>query len=129
MGEKKYTLRELQADDFFIITTILGKIGVGEFKNLFTPELINVAAAAVLDGDQSLQETVGYNVFFDAAGIILNNMEPCKHDVYRFVSDLTGIPAEKVGKLPITTFFEIIMNIVKKEEFRDFFGAALRLLA
>lgn len=129
MGEKKYTLRELQADDFFTITTILGKIGVGEFKNLFTPELINVAAAAVLDGDQSLQETVGYNVFFDAAGIILNNMEPRKHDVYRFVSDLTGIPAEKVGKLPITTFFEIIMNIVKKEEFRDFFGAALRLLA
>ena len=51
MGEKKYTLRELQADDFFTITTILGKIGVGEFKNLFTPELINVAAAAVLDGD------------------------------------------------------------------------------
>lgn len=129
MGEKKYTLRELQADDFFTITTILGKIGVGEFKTLFTPELINVAAEAVLDGDQSLQETVGYNVFFDAAGIILNNMEPCKNDVYRFVSDLTCIPAEKVGKLPITTFFEIIMNIVKKEEFRDFFGAALRLLA
>lgn len=128
---KSYTLRNLTADDVFPMFQIINKIGFKEFKNCFNSADVQEVITKSMNGGAPGKDalvSIGVTVGIDIASVIIANMERCKLDLYSLLAGLSGLTAAEVGKLPMVTFFEMIVDVIKKDEFKDFFGVVSRLL-
>ena len=123
--EKKYTLRKLEAKDIAPMASILSKIGLKEVKNCFSPD--DMKAIAGGDGSIEAVGVVGVSVAFEIAGVILSNYERCQNDVFSFLASLSGMDIKQIESLPLGTFTEMVFDVVKKEEFKDFMKVVSKL--
>lgn len=125
---KAFELRDLTADDMFPMFQIISKIGIKEFKSCFESDAIKGAIAKVAEGDdKSDLAAVGMMVGLDIAGILMANIGKAKEDIYGLLSGLSGMSRNEIAKLPMAVFVEMIIAVVKKEEFKDFFQAVTKL--
>lgn len=135
--EKTYELRNLEADDLFIVINIINKIGIKEFKACFESEEVKSAVLnmAKKTDDSTDAETddgadvvsIGVSVAFDIAAILLANIGKCKNDIYALLAHLSGMKEKEIAKLPVKTFTSMVVDLVQKEEFADFFQDAVKL--
>ena len=127
---KAYELRNLTADDMFPMFQIISKIGIKEFKSCFESESIRKMMADMSSGAASsdeLKASVGVAVALDIASVILSNIGNCKDDIYLLLSQLSGMKAKDIAKLPMATFMGMIIDVIKKKEFTDFFQDVVKL--
>ena len=130
--EQKYELRGLKACDFFLVTRILSKIGVKEFKTCFENEDIKAAIMNVMDNQEggeiadSAVASIGVSVVLDIASVVLERMEDCEKDIYKLLSRLSGLKETEIADLPMADFGEMVMTVIKHEDFRDFFTAVIK---
>lgn len=122
---KNYELRALCSKDVFPMSKIIGKIGVNEFKTCFESEAVKEAIA---NGGKDIDmNAIGFTVFLDIANIIIMHLPSCEEDIYNLLSSLSGLSKQDIEELPIATFAEMIVDVIKKDEFKDFFKVALKL--
>lgn len=122
---KAYTLRKLTADDLFPMFQIISKIGIKEFKNCFdNPEMIK---AFKQEGNFDV-EALGINIAFDMVGVLMANLPVAKDSIYTFLAGVSGMTKQDIATLSPATFAEMIIDVVRKEEFHDFFVAVKKLL-
>lgn len=139
--DKTYELRGLEADDLFIMVNIISKIGLKEFKGCFESDEVKAAIKTMFerkknaDDDSKKAETdddsfvsVGISVALDIAVILMANIGKCKNDIYALLANLSGMKEKEIAKLPIKTFTGMVYDLVKKEEFADFFLDAVKFL-
>ena len=118
MEAKHYELRRLSSKDIFPMAKIISKIGVKEFSAAFNG--VDVTAGNVA--------AVGFTVFMDIAGIIFENLNSCEKEIYSFLSDLSGVGVKDLQELSIADFAQMVIDLVQKEEFKDFFKVVSKLL-
>lgn len=123
--EKAYTLRALEAKDVFLMSKIIGNTGIKEFKNSLDSD--EIKALTNSPDDNEAAASVGAAVFLDMAEIVLRNLSKCEEDVYTFLGDLSGMNARCIKSLPMNTFVEMIIDVIQKEEFKDFIKVVSRL--
>lgn len=130
--EQKYELRALKASDFFLVTRILSKIGVKEFKACLESNEIKAAIKKMRDDqeggelDHSAVASIGMTVVFDIASVVLERMENCEKDIYRLLANLSGLKETEIADLPMADFGEMVISVIKHEGFRDFFTAVIK---
>lgn len=122
VSEKKYELRALNATDIFAFVAIIKKIGIKNFKNCFSTEDIKNLKEA-----KGNEEEIGMAVVIEVADVIISNLQECENEMYNFLSRLSGLKIATIKELPPATFMDMIVDIIKKPEFDDFFKAASRL--
>ena len=124
----KFELRNLTADDIFPMFKIISKIGIREFKSCFdTPEVKKAVANIASGGADADLNAVGVTVAIDIAGLLIGHLPDCKDDIYFFLAQLSGMTKDEIAALPMATFIDMIVAVVKKEEFKDFFQAVAKL--
>lgn len=126
---KAYNLRNLTADDMFPMFQIISKIGVKEFKRCFESDEVMKAVSGMASGEKDNADltAVGITIAFDLAGVIMSNLPNCKNDIYLLLSQLSGMTTKEIASLPMVTFVEMIMDVIRKDEFKDFFQAVSKL--
>lgn len=125
---KAYELRTLCADDVFPMFKIISKIGIKEFKSCFESEDVKEAIKSATNGDKQADlEVIGIGVALEIASVIMANIPQAKEDIYLFLAQVSGMSKDDIRNLPISTFTEMIIDVVKKEEFKDFFGVVSKL--
>lgn len=146
MSEKLYELRPLKAMDLFPMFKIINKIGIREFKSCFQSSEVKSAIKKLTgegaaagegkdrnaereSGNGNLLESVGATVLFDIVGIIISNLPQAEADIYLLLSQISGLKRNEIAELPIDIFAGMIVDVVKKPEFGDFFTAASRLFS
>ena len=130
MENKTYTLRKLKADDMFLMFGILSKIGFRELGDCFGSADAKEAMKKAFEGGEGQEqqlETVGVAVAFDMADIVLRNLSKCKAEIYALLSALSGMTAAEIAALDMGTFTSMIVDVLRKDEFPDFFTAVKRL--
>lgn len=115
--EKSYELRPLVASDMGAICKIITAIGIRQFKECFKVE----------DFQNGNVERVGFGVIFDIAGIIISNIPKAEEEIQAFLASLTGMKVADIKKLPLADYGEMIMDVVMKEDFQDFFKRVMKL--
>lgn len=115
--EKKYELRSLQAGDVFPMFTIISKIGVKEFKGCFESDDVKTLIAG--EGKASAN-VIGAKVMFDIASVVISHIAFAEQDIYSFLSGLSGMTKDEIKSLGMVTFAEMIIDVFKKDEFKDF---------
>lgn len=122
---KAYALRKLEAKDIAPMASILSKIGIREVKSCFSPD--DMKAIAGSECSMEAIGAVGVSVALEIADVILRNYERCQYDIFRFLSSLSGIDVEQIESMPIDTFTEMVIDVVKKDEFKDFMKVVSKL--
>ena len=118
---KNYDLRPLVASDMGAICKIITAIGIREFKKCFNVEDFK-------DAKEINVEALGFSVMFDIAGIVIENIPKAEGEIQYFIASVTGMKLPEVKKMPFADYGELIIDIVTKEEFRDFFKRVVKLL-
>ena len=137
MVETTFELRELKSSDIFPMFKIMGKIGFKDLKDKLTPERVKELTSMFKQNDSEEQKEgsdaeeqmmyIGFNVIFEVVEIIMNNLPACEQDIYAFLAGLSGMKTKEIANLPLATFTEMIVEVLKKEEFKDFFKVVSRL--
>ena len=121
---KNYELRSLTSDDIFPMFQIISKIGIREFKFCFeSPDV----KAAIAKSEGTDLNSVGLAVMLDIGGTVLANVPKAKDDIYLLLSQLSGLTKQEIGALPMATFAQMVIDVIRKDEFKDFFQVVSRL--
>ena len=115
--ENKYELRPLIASDMGAICKIITAIGIRQFKECFHIEDFKDANA----------EKIGFEVFVDIAGIIISNIPNAEKEIQNFVASVVGMKPADIAKMPFADYGELIIAVVTKDDFKDFFGRVMKL--
>jgi hypothetical protein len=103
-------IRELKAKDVKTLAHILGKLKSSSVSELYM----------ILEGKMSDPLRVGLSVFRIVAADLTD-------DIYAWLADLIGKKPEELDDMPFGTPAEIIKELVKRGDFKDFFGQAARV--
>ena len=129
---KPYTFRTLGGSDVFLMFRIIGKIGVKEFNACFENDGIKHLVAGMM-GEKALQKdeasvSVTYiSVILEVADVLFNNIAKCENEVFQMLSQTSNLTVAQVKKLPFAQFTEMVIDFIKKEEFRDFIKVVSKL--
>lgn len=130
MSEVTYTLRSLQGADIFPMSAIIKKIGVKEFKNAFQDEEIKDLVKSINSGEISKDAAAnqaGMAVILNIVDVVLGNLPRAEKDIYKFLASLSGMKPDEVAALPMATFTGMVIDVIQKDEFKDFIKVVSRL--
>lgn len=128
----EFELRTLKSDDLFPMFGILSKIGFKDLKEIITPEKIKDMKSMISQGDEADENSdttmiLGASVVMEIVSIIMKNLPSCKDEIYKFLSGVSGMTVKEIGNLDMVTFTEMIVAVVQKQEFKDFFKVVSKL--
>ena len=125
----EYEMRNLQATDIFSVVKILNGIGLNNVKEAIDFEEINNIRKGMTEGNADvITSQVGLKVVMSVATIILENLPKVENDLYTFVGSVIGVKAKDVAKMDMGEFMDVLITIIQKEEFKDFFKRASKLI-
>lgn len=123
---KLYTFRELCATDVAPMCAIIGKIGISNFTKCFnSDELLDLFDKK--QGAKNLTNLAGLTVVFEMANTIVSNVPKCEKEIFDLLASVSGLKVNEIKAFGLATFTEMIIDFVKKEEFKDFFKVVSKL--
>jgi len=134
--EKPYTFRKLSSPDVFPMFKIISLIGVNEFTSCFEKDAIQKMVNSLLkkkDGSEeetdkeSFTKVVGITLTLDIVNIILSNLPKCETYIYQLLSQTSNLSVDEIKELDFAMFFEMVIDFIKKEEFKDFIKVVSKL--
>jgi len=129
---KPYTFRTLGGADVFLMFRIIGKIGVKEFNACFENDGIKHLVAAMMGEKLAKEETDSVSVTYiavilEVADVIFKNIPKCENEIFQMLSQTSNLSVDQVKELDFATFTEMVIDFIKKEEFRDFIKVVSKL--
>lgn len=130
---KPYEFRLLGAPDIFLMSKIISKIGINEFKACFEGDAIKILIQnATMEkkekGDDSNIISVGAGVFLEIANVILGNLPKCEQEIYQMLSQTSNLTVKEItAPGNAAMFLEMVIDFIRKEEFRDFIKVVSKL--
>ena len=125
----EYEMRNLQATDIFSVVKILNGIGLNNIKEAINvDEINNIRKGMTEDNVDVISSQVGVKVVMSIATVILENLPKVENDLYTFVGSVIGVKAKDVAKMDMGEFMDVLITIIQKEEFKDFFKRASKLI-
>ena len=125
----EYNMRNLQATDIFSVVKILNGIGLKNIKESIDFEEINkIRKGMTEDNADAVTSQVGVNVVMSIATVILENLPNVESDLYNFIGSVMDMKAKEVSKMDMGDFMDVLITIIQKEEFKDFFKRASKLI-
>ena len=120
--EKVYTFRKLEATDVFLMFKILGKIGINEFAECFGKDSVQKMFSTLTSEKAvaNFTQTMGIAITLEVVNIVLGNLPKCEQEIFQMLSNTSNLTVDQVKKLDFPTFTGMVIDFVKKDEFKDF---------
>lgn len=122
-----YELKPLTSKDMFPMFKILSAIGIKEFKSCFESDEVKKIASAAAKGEEVDAGAVGMMVMIDIASLIISKIPSCEDELYSFLAGISNLNRKELEKLGMVEFTEMIVEVIKKPEFKDFIGVVSKL--
>ena len=125
----EHNMRNLQATDIFSVVKILNGIGLKNIKESIDFEEINKIRKGMTEKNADvISSQVGLNIVMSVATVIVENLPKIENDLYSFIGSVIGIKTKDVAKMDMGEFMDVLISIIQKEEFKDFFKRASKLI-
>lgn len=150
--EKPYTFRKLSSPDVFPMFRIIGKIGLKEFTAAIDKDVLKELIAEFTaentpetpdtpeneEGAENTPENKAANIFgsfavngatviLGIADVIFSKLPNCENDIYQLLSQTSNLSFKEVQALDFATFAEMVIDFIKKDEFKDFIKVVSKL--
>lgn len=112
---------------------ILSKIGFQDLKQVMDVDKIESFMDAVHNSDKVKEGNVdpvkvlGVSVIADVLQIVMKNLPSCRKEIYTFLSNISGMKVKEIGELPPGHLVRMITQVIRMDEFMDFFSAVSEL--
>ena len=133
---KPYTFRRLSSPDVFPMFKIISLIGVNEFTACFEKDSLKKLIASMTgkgEGENEGEEQVdfssivGISVALEIANVIFSNLSKCESYIYQLLSQTSNLSVEEIKSMDMIVFTEMVIDFIKKEEFKDFIKVVSKL--
>lgn len=129
-AEKAYTFRKLGALDVAPMCKIIGKIGITEFGKCFESETVLNLIKQMKDKNAAqVQDIAGLQVVLEMANIIVCHIPEVEKDIFALLASVSGLTVETIKGFDLVTFTEMVIDFIKKPEFKDFIGVVSKLFS
>ena len=125
----EYKIRKPKATDLPVACKILKGIGLKNIAKCFNNDDIEVFKKSI-SGKEVTDEMLnkaGLMVMLSIGDLIFEKMEDIQVDLFRFISNLTGLKVKEVEDLSLTDLANIVIAILKEPDFTDFIKVVLKL--
>lgn len=125
----EYKIRKPKATDLPVACKILKGIGLKNIAKCFNNDDIEVFKKSI-SGKEVTDEMLnkaGLMVILSIGDLIFEKMEDIQVDLFRFISNLTGLKVKEVEDLSLTDLANIVIAILKEPDFTDFIKVVLKL--
>ena len=120
-----YEFRTLCSKDIFPMCKIISAIGIKEFRACFeNDELKRIAAG----GEKPDYSAVGIGIFFDVASVIMANLPKCENEIYTFLASISNVSKKDIERMEISSFAQMVIDVIRKPEFKDFFRVVSKFI-
>ena len=125
-----YELRNPQASDLFVVTKIIKEVGLKNVANCFDSDEIKAFKDKIADKetpatDEELRK-VGMMAMTSIGELIFEKLDIVQEDIFKFLSNLSGLSMDDVKAMDIVEFAEMIMTVIKNPKFADFIKVVLK---
>ena len=128
---KPYIFRKLSSTDVFPMFKIISLIGVNEFTSCFEKDAIQKMVNSLLskgeENNESIANIVGVTLTLDIVNIVLSNLPKCENYIYQLLAQTSNLSIDEIKRLDFAVFAEMVIDFIKKEEFKDFIKVVSRL--
>ena len=122
-------LRKLQASDLFAMVRLLNAIGFKELKTAINFDEIKEARKNITDENrETMWVELGTNLVMSLIPFFIEKLPVAETEIYSFVGGIAGMKIKDVAKMDAVEFIDLITAIFQKEEFKDFFKRASKLI-
>ena len=124
----EYEMRKLQATDIFSVVKIINGIGLNNIKDAINVEELNkMRKSTTADTERDVNSQIGVSVVMSLATVIIENLPKIETDLYNFIGSVINVKSKDVAKMDMGEFMDVLVTIIQKEEFKDFFKRASKL--
>jgi hypothetical protein len=130
---KPYTFRTLSTVDVFPMFKIISSIGINEFMMCLESDSLKNVINMLTNKEESEDDVDNIIAmgaiagFLEIANVIMGNIGKCEKDIYQLLSQTSNLSIEQVKGLDMVTFFEMVIDFIKKDEFKDFIKVVSKL--
>ena len=122
-----FELRKMTSADIFPMCTIIKKIGIDEVKKIInSPELMSLVSNS--KGKDDRTTAIGMSFMLDIASLIVGNIPKIEADLYKFLASMSKMTEKELREISPADFLELVIAVLKHEDFKDFFKVASQLL-
>ena len=126
--KKPYEFRTLSAEDVSPMCRIVSKIGITEFTKCFKSEgVLNLINKLKGENNETLTDIAGIQVILELANVILSHIQDCEKDIFTLLSNVSGLKVEAIKEFDLPTFTEMIIDFIRKPEFKGFIKVVSKL--
>jgi hypothetical protein len=120
--EGAYTFRRLNSTDIFLLTKIIGKIGINEFTACLEKDTVKnlIGNLTGKESADSATTMIGISVMLEMANVVIGNISKCEVEIYQLLANVSGMTVKQIKELDGVIFFEMVLDFVAKDEFKDF---------
>ncbi len=134
--KKPYELKTLEAVHIMPMVSIIRKIGLKEIKNIISEETLKDIISMFMSdaktasneetetSNESTLAAIGISILptaLDVAEMLLANFEKAETDIFKFLESVSNLSIDEVKHLSLPDIAEMIIDVIKKEEFKDFY--------
>lgn len=138
---KPYTFRKLGAPDVFVMFKIIKAIGINEFMACLQgdslKQIVNNFIESQKEGadDQDNQGNNDNLIMMGAlagvleiANVIVGNLPKCEKEIYQLLSQTSNLSVDEIkAEGNAVMFVEMVIDFIKKDEFKDFIKVVSKL--
>lgn len=122
---KKWHFRELKGKDIFLMLPVLKKIGINNIKKCFNGDIIKGIVATNRDKEYEKQvEMATYGAMLEFGQVLIEGLESCENEIFNLLEKTSNLSRGEIENLSMVELPTMIIDFVKKEEFKDFFKVA-----
>lgn len=74
-----------------------------------------------------IQDIAGLQVVLEIANIIVCHIPEVEKDIFTLLASVSGLTVDEVRAFDLATFTEMVIDFIKKPEFKDFIGVVSKL--
>lgn len=122
---KKWQFRQLKGKDIFLMLPVLKKIGINNLKKCFNGDLIKGIVAENKDKGREAQiEAATMGAMLEFGQVLIEGLDGCEDAIYNLLAGVSNLTYKEVADLGFLELPEMIIDFVKKDEFKDFLKVA-----
>lgn len=124
---KKWQFRELKGKDIFLMLPVLKRIGINNLKKCFGGDLIKGIVKDNEGKEREAQiEAATMGAMLEFGQVLIEGLaeEGCDVAIYNLLANVSNLTRAEVEDLGLLELPEMIIDFVKKDEFKDFLKVA-----
>lgn len=123
--ENKRKPRPLKGTDIFLMTSIISKIGVRNIMRCMNAlDLQNAVGESGQVEDEAKKAQIGTLIFYGVVDVVFERLEYCEGAICKLLARLYDMQESDVKELGANKYLDMFIDVVKDENFVDFFKQA-----